>query len=86
MISKTTSNYSLFTEKTTGAWSVVFSVFRLHIIYKTSLHNTSFRNTPQKRTLGRQGFKVCCSNGTMQLFIHPWFNGFYRRYEWPEDV
>jgi hypothetical protein len=24
------------TEKTTGAWSVVFSVFRLHIIYKTS--------------------------------------------------
>ena len=24
MISKTTSNYSLLTEKTTGAWSVVF--------------------------------------------------------------
>ena len=28
MISKTTSNYSLFTEKTTGAWSVVFLFLR----------------------------------------------------------
>lgn len=30
MISKTTSNYSLFAEETTGAWSVVSSVFWIY--------------------------------------------------------
>jgi len=32
MISKTTSNYSLFTEKTTGAWSVVFLFFTQYMV------------------------------------------------------
>ncbi|MBT2255960.1 hypothetical protein [Priestia megaterium] len=38
MISKTTSNYSLFTEETTGAWSVVSSIFSI-------LRDTTFGNT-----------------------------------------
>jgi len=35
----------------------------MYIIFNASLHKHSFRYTYQKRTLGRQGFKVCCPNG-----------------------
>jgi hypothetical protein len=48
MISKTTSNYSLFIEKTTGAWSVVF-LFLGCIKYTTLVNIITLQGT--KRTL-----------------------------------
>ena len=46
----------------------------LYIIYNVSLHKHSFRYTPQKRTLGRQGFKSGYDFCFMQLFIHPLYD------------
>ncbi|MGE6832815.1 hypothetical protein ACQKGA_23800 [Priestia megaterium] len=68
------NGYSVRTRVKCGTYRIDPVIGRLTIECDgKDYHSSLTQKIQKKKTLGKQGFKVCCSNGNMRLFIHMFF-------------